>query len=300
MISERIGGIAPSTGELELRNTDAQLDTLPDNYAIDGRDVTVKMGGPDFAYTDFAIIFKGTGVGWVANEDLLRLAVVDKLAELNQPIQTNFYLGTGGLEGGSDLIGKPKPLCYGECHNVPMVQVDAANLVYQVHDGAISSIDAVYDRGVALTVSPGGSPSPDAGEYEVTASTGTVQLGSSPAGLITADVKGDATSTYVNSVADIIKRLLEIRLSWNDQNFDNPAFATLQALNSATVGIWISTAQRTMLSVIDELIGSVGGYARVYQVKPVNRGCVCRTHRCGQIIFNQRNNIRDHQGTIGR
>ena len=187
----------------------------------------------------FAIIFKGTGVGWVANEDLLRLAVVDKLAELNQPIQTNFYLGTGGLEGGSDLTGKPKPLCYGECHNVPMVQVDAANLVYQVHDGAISSIDAVYDRGVALTVSPGGSPSPDAGEYEVTASTGTVQIGSSPAGLITADVKGDATSTYVNSVADIIKRLLEIRLSWNDQNFDSPAFATLQALNSATVGIWI-------------------------------------------------------------
>jgi hypothetical protein len=43
-------------------------------------------------------------------------------------------------------------VCYGVVKNVPAPCVNTSKLIYQVNDGAVDSIDAVYDRGVPLLV----------------------------------------------------------------------------------------------------------------------------------------------------
>ena len=127
-----------------------------------------------------------------------------KRLEVNKP--PNFYLGTGGTEGGDDLKGKPKPLCFGQVFNVPAVPVDTANLIYQVHDGIINSVTAAYDRGVALN-KVGGVPA--AGEYSDDLANGTFTLGGSPTGTVTADVQGSADPSYVSVTSDIVKRVVK-------------------------------------------------------------------------------------------
>ena len=127
-----------------------------------------------------------------------------------------------GVEGvEDDLKGKPKPRCYGECLNVSPPWVNTSKLIFQVHDGLIEDIVTVYDKGVALTKGdPIGSlatlltTTPTAGEWDYylgSASDGAYfRLGSSPAGLITADVKGDKFGgTYRTTVADMIKTIAE-------------------------------------------------------------------------------------------
>ncbi|HXU04986.1 MAG TPA: hypothetical protein VN903_28695 [Polyangia bacterium] len=72
------------------------------------------------------------------------------------PYQTTKYAGSNvlpaGLEGVADLLGKPKPVCYGVVKNVPAPCVNTSKLIYQVSDSTINSVDAVYDRGIGLHV----------------------------------------------------------------------------------------------------------------------------------------------------
>jgi hypothetical protein len=60
-------------------------------------------------------------------------------------VSTNTYAGTGGLEGGTDLKGKPKPRA-GATLNVSAPLVDSANLIYQVHDGRSATCRRVRPR----------------------------------------------------------------------------------------------------------------------------------------------------------
>jgi hypothetical protein len=61
-------------------------------------------------------------------------------------MQPNVYAGTGGVDGGADLAGKRKPLCFGNPRNVSPVLLVPSLLIYQVHDGSVAGIDNVYDQ----------------------------------------------------------------------------------------------------------------------------------------------------------
>jgi hypothetical protein len=130
----------------------------------------------------------------------LRISIRDNAFKLDVPASLNVYGGTGSADGTADMAGKRKPLAFGVVNNITPAQVNPANLTYQVHDGAVNAIPAVYDSGYALS-------GPDAdyasyaalaaatitnGHYATAKAVGLFRLGSAPNGLITCDVQGDS------------------------------------------------------------------------------------------------------------
>ncbi|HBL27522.1 MAG TPA: hypothetical protein DD490_11860 [Acidobacteria bacterium] len=155
------------------------------------------------------------------------------------------------LEMGASLEGRPKPLCFGKCLNVAPVQAHPSLLLYQVHDGPIQGIDAVYNRGVAL----------GAAQYTVDLLRGTFTLLQAPGdgGVITADVRGDTLGGYVSSVAGIVRRVVATYGPLTAADLDSASFTVLDAANPAVTGLYAAD-QRTLLDVLDELVNSIGAF----------------------------------------
>lgn len=104
---------------------------------------------------DFDTVLVGTMAGLEVTSDLVTIKLRDRQAEAMVPLQATKYAGNNtlpdGLEGtADDLEGKPKPLCFGDVQNVPAVCVNTSKLIYQVNDGPIFKLAAVYDRGIPL------------------------------------------------------------------------------------------------------------------------------------------------------
>ncbi len=261
-------------GLIDFINSDGEFDKLTKTLSIDGRGVTVRFGPYMGDYADFVVIASMLGTGWQAGEDKTSLAVQDQVYSLDLPIQPTFYGGTGGADGTADFIGKPKPLCYGAVFNVSPVFLDPLNLIYQVHDGAIKAIDAVKDRGGMLTLDTSVGTGGDVADYAalVAASVGVskyatckaqgmLKLGSSPAGVVTVDMRGDNTGgVYVDTIEGIAIRILETRTEIDMALVDTASFHDAVG-SSSGAGLYISANDvPTTAQVISSLLGSLGGW----------------------------------------
>lgn len=163
------------------------------------------------------------------------------------------------LDGAANLVGKAKPLCFGKCLNVSPVQASPPYLTYQVHGGPIEEVDAVYAKGVKLDRDPQ-NPDPVNDQYTVDHDRGTFTLKQSPVGAITADVRGDRSGgVYVDTVADVVRRVLTVFGPLADADLDLATFDALNDLTSDTVGVYVPD-QADTLDVLDDLINSVGAY----------------------------------------
>ncbi len=252
-----MAGLARASAQVALVNTDGGLDTLMRDYALDGRRARLLLGDPDGPLADFGVVF--TGVVESAPVGLKRATfqLSDGLARLDVPLNDTVYAGTGGDEGGADLAGKPKPVAHGAVFNVAAPLVDAAGLVYQVHDGAIQDVPAAYDRGVELT-QVGGAPA--GGEYSVDTATGLVTLGATPDGTVTFDVEGDAPAAgYVERTADIAQRLLAIA-GLASGEIEPLSFGRLNSDAGASVGQWTGAEPATVGERLGELLAGVGAF----------------------------------------
>ncbi len=213
---DRIGGRSvPGFGDVVLRNDDGALDPMR-GWGWAGRSIRVELGGPGFARDQFGVIFDGLTEAVAFDDQTLRVQVSDLQGLIEQPLWSARYLGSGGREGGVDLKGRRKPLCWGRVRNiepVPLGIVDG-RLVYQFHDGPVAVYDAawhrVYDRGVQLTYAAG---TPGSGQWTLDATNGCLVLGDSPSGIVTADVKGGSDGGGpVETTAGLIRRVVETRL----------------------------------------------------------------------------------------
>ncbi len=155
----KIGGRSfPSAGVIKLINPKwregeaGELDNWIDDtiYTWDGREFTVYMMEDNDSWSDRTQIFKGVfdDLNW--NRDSLFFTVKDRQHLLDKLIQTSFYGGTGGNDGGSELTGKPKPIALGRLWNITAVAVNTSTFLYQVHNGAIQEISEIRDKGVPL------------------------------------------------------------------------------------------------------------------------------------------------------
>ncbi len=213
---DRIGGRSvPGFGDVVLRNDDGVLDPMR-GWGWAGRAIRVELGGPAFARDQYGVIFDGLTETVAFDDATLRIQVADLQLLIAQPLWSARYLGSGGREGGVDLKGRQKPLCWGRVRNIEPVPIGIVDgrLHYQFHDGPVAAYDAawhrVYDRGVALAHV---AESPGAGEWALDAPGGCVILGGSPSGLVTADVKGGSDGGgYVESTAALIRRIVGTRL----------------------------------------------------------------------------------------
>lgn len=270
-----VGGLTRTTGLVALTNFDGGLDALTSSYGLDGRRITLYLGDPADAFANFGIVFAGViATRPDVKMDTGDIAFADASGRLAVALNTNTYAGTGTSEGGADLKGKPKPLAFGNCLNVPAPLVDSALLIYQVHDGLISDVPAAYDRQTVLakgadyaSYADMTATAPAAANYRVlkTATGSYFRLGSTPAGTVTADVLGDATGGYINKTGDIINRILATQAGLAAADISGAAIAALNADQGAEVGIWRGTQGDTVDSVIDELLqnaGAFGGFSR--------------------------------------
>ncbi|MFH0351024.1 MAG: hypothetical protein ACHBMF_03695 [Chromatiales bacterium] len=255
--SEHLAGLTELSGDIEVENGDGALDNFLEHYAVDGREVRVRAGPQSAPLEHFGDIFSGRIVRAEALLERFIIGVSDGLANLQGPLQSAFYAGTGGLEGGFNLKGKPKPLCFGYVFNVSPPLVDAVNLIYQVHAGRIRDVPMVYDRGVALTRVAGG---PGMGQYSVDLINGTFRLGAPAAGTCTADVEGDALPDFAAGTADIILRLLMVYGRLTDSEIEPSSFS-LSGYARSDVGYFIGVEPTALAEVMAELLEGIGGYA---------------------------------------
>jgi hypothetical protein len=251
------GRSVPGAGTLLLNNADGALDAMT-SLAFDGRRVRVLLGGDGFAYAAFGVIFDGTAETVEVDDETVVVRLRDLQARFEHGVARGTYAGSGGAEGRVGLKDREKPLTFGWVHHVPPVLVDPSTLTYQVHDGAIQDVDAVYDSGLPLAKVTG---TPGAGQFAVDAVAGTFTLGASAAGTVTADVRGDAVGgSYLESVAALIQRLATTRAGVGEAlTVDTAAFSAFDAAHPQRVGISVAEGA-TLGEVLDALADSIGAH----------------------------------------
>lgn len=213
------GASSGGFGVVELLNNDGSLDYLID-WGFDGFICTILDVPLDGDFADASTIITGT-IEQVEHSWLsISFRFKDNTMILDKPVALHYYAGTNalpaGLEGVDDLKGKPKPRLFGNgvAFNIEPVLVNTAKLTYQCNDGAITSIGAVRDNGVVLTVGTAHANSTAlqaatvaAGTYDTCLSEGYIRLGSSPAGQVTIDVTASALSVGQTIKALAVEKL---------------------------------------------------------------------------------------------
>lgn len=258
-------------GDLVLRNEDQQLDRFA-FYRFDGRSITIRRGPEGGAYpTDFTTDLVGTMAGPPEiTQQTVTLMLRDRQASVDIPIQPTKYSGggLGTLEGvAGDLKGKPKPVLFGKVENIAPPCVETAKLIYQIHDGANVTLQAVRDRGVALTDATGSYASttalldnagaPAAGQFKIySGSEGTYfRLGSAPDGLITCDAT-EGTAAGQRYAGTLFTRVLT-RAGLTSSDWNATDVTTLDTAAPYVLGDWIA-AEENYPSLLDRIAGSVG------------------------------------------
>lgn len=236
-------------GETTLINTDGGLDYLAD-YAVDGREMVLALDGvPQVVGTVARLAF---------SDDEVSVVLRDPLEPLRSPHPMETYAGDNvlpnGLEGTQDdIAGEPKPLVFGEARNAQPVLINTALLIYQVSSLADCTIQAVYDKGVALN--NGGaytsltqlqSTSPAPGTFR--SYQGYVRLGDNATGTLTVDA--EQADPRAGAVAQALAAARGYTLHADD-------VATLNAYGAVRVYL---TTQTNTLELLDRIAESIGGY----------------------------------------
>jgi len=165
------GQASLSFGDIELINTDGSMDSWLGDFWVN-RPITFYLGDPSWPRADFRVAFSGVTTGIdTRKRDRINIKLSDMLQRLNNPV-TEVKVGGTGAQAESLL-----PLCFGECHNITPVLVDATVNEYQVHQGAIEGVIEVRDNGVPVA-------------FSQTPATGKFRLSANPAGTVTCSVQG--------------------------------------------------------------------------------------------------------------
>lgn len=254
-------------GTVELTNVDGGLDSIL-NYSFDGRSLVIKIGNAGDAYSSFVTILAGTMEQVEFTFSKVTILARDKLAIVDMPLQTTLYAGNNslpnGVEGVADIAKSPKPLLYGQVYNIAPIMVNSSKLTYQINDGAIAAVGAVYDRGVALTfhadepnVADLEAHDPPSGKYTTCLALGYIRVGSVPSGLLTCDATQGASAAN-RTVAQVLKAMaLKAGISSGDINASD--VTALDTANSSVIGIWVDGTDSAMSSM-DKVAQSIGAY----------------------------------------
>ncbi|SNS35943.1 hypothetical protein SAMN05216374_0967 [Tardiphaga sp. OK246] len=268
------GGFITGRGSTVINNMDARFDVLTQRYTTDGQPVEVRLGKVGTPQTSWPIVFRGLSSGEFIDDASFEISTEDNGYKFDVPVQANVYAGTGGLDGNSDLAGKPRPLCFGWCEgNLTPAMVIPGELLFQVHDGRVQAISAVYDKGAALaldqdypTVAALRAATVPPSKYATCLADGYFRVAflDLQAGAITADVQGDVTGgqfaeTTVAIVRAVIERSTALRVP---ADIYLPSLTVLDLQQPAPVGIFVSHNDTVSVAdVIGKLMVGIGGFA---------------------------------------
>lgn len=263
-------------GAMVLVNNGGALDSMLD-YGFSGRNITIKLGEVtqnSNGLPTFTTILSGTMEQAQFAWKTVTIRVRDRQQDIAKPLQQNRYAGNNalpnGLEGvATDIKGKPKPLVFGQVFNAPITLVNSDRLIFQAHDGsALQSVDAVYDRGAAMTAGAAYSSqadmetnAPAAGQYRVwNSAAGTyIRLGANPAGTVTADLTRGATTA--NRTAAQIWNSILLKAGIDAANISSSDVTALDAIAAYPVGLFCSTDDdMSALEACDIVMRSIGAW----------------------------------------
>lgn len=260
-------------GELELDNTDGALDAF-NTWAVDGRSLVIRvLDDVGAAYPSAAVtLFTGTMEQAEVSERSVRVRIRDRQLVATSAFQPTKYAGTNvlpdGVEGiDSDLKGKPKPRVLGGVFNIEPVCVNTSKLIYQVNDGAIRDVMALYDSGALLSRSTPDydypdqatmlSTAPTAGTYRVWKAGGMFRLGSSPVGQLTCDVIQGSAPAARTAAAMWNTVLTGAGVSSGD--ISSADYDAANLANRATLGFYYRD-ETTVQNVLDDIARSIGAW----------------------------------------
>lgn len=164
------GAVTPSYGAIVIANTVQTIDgagTLDEwaDYGFAGTELVVRMGELGAAYPDgFTVVYRAYCHTWLADSGQIVIRQRDQTQLLLQPIVTDGFLGTGGIEGHG-AVAKRKQWVAQDPGFFEPILVDANKQIYFVqststggaHDlyQALPNEEArpfdVWDAGVRLT-----------------------------------------------------------------------------------------------------------------------------------------------------
>lgn len=208
-------------GGVIVFNADNEFNAIRTGYAVDAREVAMYRGRDSYGsfdqFTQFTVATMAKAFFNIDKSNIatIEISLTDKSQTLNTNYQTTLYAGTNsgatGVEGlAADIAGTPKERSFGPCFNAPATPVNTSDLTFSLNAGfAIDSVSAIRDNGVNIAV----DTTPDyatlallkaasitAARYATCLAEGFFRLGSSPAGLVTADFIGTkVTNLYLQS-----------------------------------------------------------------------------------------------------
>lgn len=151
------GAIAPSFGAVELANPapDAtaagELDDWID-YGVAGATVTLRWGPVGGAYPgDYTTVYIARGHSFVADADTITIRLRDDLQLLDQPVITDGFAGTGGIEGYG-AVAKRKQFVAGDPGFIVPILVDPIKQIYYVQSTGTGGLDDSWKTNTGVEV----------------------------------------------------------------------------------------------------------------------------------------------------
>lgn len=262
-------------GEIRLSNSESNYDQLGIDTAAVGQPCLIRIGDKRRYFTgNWRTVLRGYVVGFRVDGEAVAFDIRDSGFRLDVPLSKNIYGGTGGADGTSDLKGKRKPVYFGHVNNVSATLIIPASLAYQINDGQIHAVSAVYIRGVAqvfsadhATVTAMNAAGLSVGQYATCLAAGWIRIavaGGSEVGQVTVDFSGDKTGgVFVEKTGEIVRRILALATDYIDPG--ELATGTFDALNSAqpsAIGYGVPAGNEETASLaIRKIMAAIGGWA---------------------------------------
>ena len=260
------GAAVPQVAPIEFRpyskDVIAEL-VAPLNWI--GATVTIRVGDDALATPVYLLELTGTIRGLSSRDGALILTVADLAAQLDEPVITKRFAGTGGLEGIAEAEGRPKRRTFGFVRNVEGLVLDKARNIYEFGDPAVglASFPVVRDKGrqgsiavlawqgsTAATFEALKTSTPADGGCVAAPSIACVKWWTVPAGPLTADIQADVTGGS-NKPADVAKAVLASVAG--APGFDTTSFANINTVRTEQVGIHVDGESETAANVMDRL-----------------------------------------------
>ena len=156
------GKIAFRGGTVSLDNADGELDRFAEDNDVFGAAVRLLVGFDDLPYAAFRRMFTGYIENIAVTQTQLRLDIQDNRKALSKSIPENVFTQAAYPYLLAKNEGKPIPLLYGLCRNVPVLSTNEDESprprffdfkICDTADHAILSIDAAYVDDEAVTAS---------------------------------------------------------------------------------------------------------------------------------------------------
>lgn len=262
------GGV-PQAAELQwAATTKSDLSGMAGYFWIDAP-ITVRIGDENASGTLPAVKLTGKVLSSTVDGGTLKIQLSDPVADMKKPLLTDRFGGTGGLDGPVEWAGKIKHRVWGRVWNKAGEPIDKANNIYSFADPGrpIQAFDAVRDKGapaaaltvldwqgsMAATLAALRSAAVTRGGGVACPSIACVKWWTQPAGELTADLRGEVGSGYVETTADIVARIVAAGPA---TPFAAGTIAAAVAARPAPVGWVANDDSTTVAAMIEELLGN--------------------------------------------